>query len=276
MNRSFYVLAVCGVLLFSNLGTADAVSNLTVVIQGDQQVNNNCPAAPAPCEIVISANTPPGPGARTYPGITISGLDGVNPAKVRAIDDATNDILELVNAKITAAQGTLSGDISFWATFNAGPATNPSANPAIKVNFERTAAGSMKRGSNAAKDNWFKVTGWINDNNTGDNEIGTFSQKTVCCSIPSSYGNFSCPTICMSEVWTNGLLAQRTIKEQFWFYQKYVNDLLNVTNVRINATNVAEEDFSHIGAFDGYTEEFLLGDEEWSRGKGKGKVKSGK
>ncbi len=271
MRQAVFVLALCVTFLIGSSFNAGAVSNMTVVIQGQTEVNSNCPAAPAPCEIVISANSPPGPGARSYSGITISGLDGVNPAKVRAIDDNTNDTLELVNAKITATADGLNGDISFWSRFDAGPKTAATPPPPTKVNFARTETGSMRRGANAAKDNWFKVTGWVNDNDTGDNEIATYSQKTVCCSVPSSYGNINCPSMCLSEEWTDGLQYQRVIKTQFWFYQKYVSDLLNLTSVQIYSTTVTPSDFSHVGVFDGHSEEFLADQDETGKKKGKDK-----
>lgn len=250
-----------------------AVSNLNVVVNGEQ-LSDACSASP--CEVVISANSPPGPGARTYAGFTISGADGSNPAKVVATEGNT-DKIELKNALITATQGALNASIQFWATFDQPPTADQSASPPKKVQIDRSATGTMRRGSNAAKDNTVTVHAWVNDlqAGTGDMPVQTSSTKVVCCLIPASYGDF---TLATNKVWDTGFAGQRVMKGEMSFYQKYSSDTLKMTsfyatgNTVVNPPSTSE---ASTGVFDGYAEDYLTGDAEekhWS-GKMKGKKK---
>ncbi|MEC4889386.1 MAG: hypothetical protein RI101_04925 [Nitrospira sp.] len=229
---------------------SQAATGLTVVIQGTQLTAGNC--TDFPNDVVLSNCDGT---AKSYSGITIEKKPGAaNPAMAK-VTDGNNDSIWVENVLITASTEPVNGDIVFFAQFDAPPTANPSANPPVQVQFDRTANGSMTRGSNAAKDDWFKVTGWVNDNNTGDNEIATYQQKSVCCSIPASYGNFNLAT---SETWSSGLAGSRVMKGEFWFYQKYAGDKLTLSLVEVKSAAIANvPNFGQTGVFDGYAERFL-------------------
>jgi hypothetical protein len=190
-----------------------AFSNFNVKINGSSVT---IPPTPGD-EVAISSATP-------YGCFTISGLDGTNPAKVIG-DESAPDFIQLQNVKIRANSASCTGNILFYATFN-----QPQLAQNVLVTAERYAGvGYLKRTpATGSPGSWFKVTGWMNDLDTpGDNEVGTWQQKTATA---TSYNfNFT-----KSENWLPpSLLHDRVMKVQFWFSLSQANDYLELPVVRV-------------------------------------------
>jgi hypothetical protein len=154
---------------------------------------------------------------------TIAGSVPNTPAKVTA-DNAAIDKLYLNNALIKSTAANCISDVLFFDTFTAGPVATTKS-----VTFTRSTngVGSLVRPSTnqGALGSYFKVTGWINDNGGGDNEIATYQQKTVLTATDYQF-NFS-----KTETWNpTSLQANRVMKARFWFKLSQAQDELRLTN----------------------------------------------
>ncbi len=239
-----FSLAVCFMFPF----LAHAASGLTVVING-QEIPGTCTAGN--CEVDLSAAGP-------YAGVEITGNSGT--PKVKAIE-GDPETLVLEKATIKALQVT-EHVITFWATFAQPPVTNSAASPPVRVKYDRTADGSMMRGTSAAKNDKFTINGWVDDL-TDSSEAFTVDPtqyKLVTCltpTCPASYGTFSLAT---SLERTTGFTGDRVLKIEIKFDAKYVNDKLNVTSVQlVGSTQTAGPKVPpSIGAYDAFVEEYII------------------
>lgn len=202
--------------------TTPAFSAVTVQVGGYTITSpSGCPTGST--EVIISDCTgaPRQPFANAC--FTIAGYVTGQPAKVRA-DNQTIDQLYLENARISAISANCTSDLLFFDTFTPGPSATTKP-----ITFTRSTrgTGSLFRPSTnqGAIGSFFKVTGYINDNGTGDNEIATYQQKTVFVAADYQF-DFS-----KSEDWIPvSLQGNRVMKARFWFKLSQAQDELRLPN----------------------------------------------
>jgi hypothetical protein len=219
------------VLLFTALTiTALALPALALTVT----IGGNAISSPSGCgssTVVVISNCD---GSARVPFtnacFTVAGTQSGVPARVIA-DNAAIDNIFLDNALIKSTAANCTSDVQFVHTFAAPPSATT-----VKVTFTRhtNGGGSLVRPSTGqgALGSFFKVTGWINDNGTGDNEIATWQKKTVLIATDFQF-NFS-----KIEDWIpTSLQANRDMKVRFWFNLSQAQDELRLPNgVRIQST----------------------------------------
>ncbi len=244
-------------------GSSHAVTNLTATIQGVQLYADNCAGYPG--EVIVSNCDK---SARDYGGFTIAAKDAnVGPATVKAVDGAADKIV-LENALIKATQSAVNGQVTYLGQF----ASPPDAPPTVR--FERSASGTMKRGLNAALDNTFTVTGWVEGNEVATPE----TKKVTCLSLTNG-----CGTINLTKTEDSSTLSgNREIKTQFSFYMKNTNDVIelpsyvHVRNVPVGGGAGGPDDISdREGVTEGSEEHYVCQEKKDGefvcKKKGKGK-----
>ena len=254
--RFQFVITVSLALLLSLPLISDAASDLNAVINGEQLTGATCSAGN--CELALTGQ---------HAGVEF--LNNVSTARVKATE-GDPETLRLENVTIKALQAT-EHVMTFWATFSQPPKTDPSTGK--KAHFDRTADGSMKRGSNGAKNDLFTISAWIDDltDTSGEFTVAPTQYKLVTCpwtTCPASYGNFS-----LSTYWeaTSGFTGDRVLKVEIKFDAKYVNDTLNITAIELKGvTTSGTVDGTGIGIYDSYSEEHVI-QQEQEREKGKSK-----
>jgi hypothetical protein len=87
----------------------------------------------------------------------------------------------------------------------------------------------MRRGTQAAKDDVFSASAFVQDPPiTGPfDQVGDTKTKVVVRSIPASYGDFSLAT---SELYGTGFQGNRVMKGQASFFLQQINDKLTITS----------------------------------------------
>ena len=241
-----YLVLMALALVLAAPTTTNAASNLIVVVNGEE-LSGTCSGGN--CEVDLSGD---------HGGLNFSNNGGT--PKVKAIDGAP-ETLVLEHATIKSLQAGESV-ITFWATFVAGPVTGGGP-PAQKIQYDRTADGSMMRGSSAAKNDLFTINGWVDD--LGDASpiitIEPTQYKLVSCpwpSCPSAYGNFSLST---SLVVDTGFQGDRLLKMELRFDAKYVNDKLNLSSAQVvgnTVTVLPGKARANTGVFDSFAEDYIL------------------
>lgn len=227
------MLMVCVLSLSLFPASSEAVSGLTVTINGSQINGTQGCSNPTPNSVILSDCN--GNGV-SYGAFTIWGLGG-NRAQVVAVD-GNEDQIYLENAKIIANSDCSNstsgcGDIAFWATFSAPPTATT-----VNVTFTRSTSNGqiLRTTTTAATTDWFKIDSWVQDGTGPLTEVWGWDKKTVTCVTPvSTCAPFGFPS--RSQDWTPPqLTADRQMKMEFWFYQQKANDWIQFNNVQLATT----------------------------------------
>ena len=212
------LLCLLGLVLLSFVPQGVGAVTITVNIDGTILTGE---------DVVILSNSDG--TAKQYAGYTIAKKPGSSfPARVRAVE-SDPDILVLEDAVITATAANVSGLITFSGEFTAPPSTDSSVSPPKTVSFSLNADGTMRRGTQAAKDDVFSASAFVQDPPiTGPfDQVGDTKTKVVVRSIPASYGDFSLAT---SELYGTGFQGNRVMKGQASFFLQQINDKLTITS----------------------------------------------
>ena len=211
MTKIYWSLALGALWFLTGIGTAHALQNLTVVING---VNQSVPAGASEW----NASGPQGE-AVAYGCLSISGPTPGSgaPAKMKTFEDSDKIWLENAVIKTAAGYNTCTGVFQSWATFSAPP-----SGTGLNLTYERITKGMLMRGANPASGAWIQVEGWI-DGST----INGWQKQTITCPVPP----IPCPAgngtfILSTNQQFSGVYDPREIKFTFSVYLKTSNDKL--------------------------------------------------
>lgn len=214
---------------------------ITVMVDGSV-IAENC-GSNTELSFILSDCSGTGTG-RDYTTFTIKGLNG-KPAKVLAVDNGSDEVLQVENALIVPkgtqpvtcnasnANYVYCANIVFSQMFNEGP----SATGSTSVTFYRKANGSLVRTNNTgATLSTFRVHGWVEDANVGiENPIGSAQVKTATANAYTFVDSGApLPLFTQSLVFLpTSLLLQRELKGQLWFGFKAADHQLKLQWIKV-------------------------------------------
>jgi hypothetical protein len=214
---------------------------ISVIVDGNA-ITENC-GSDTEFQFILSDCNNPTLG-RDYTTFTIKGLNG-QIAKVRAIDNASDELLILENALIvpkgtqpTNCNASNSNYVNCaYIVFSKMLLEGPLATGSTSITYYRKAKGSLVNSSGGgATLSTFRVHGWVEDGDVGvENSIGSAQAKTASS---TSYtfvdAGTPLPLFTQSLVFLpTSLSHERELKGQFWFGFKQTAHQLKLEYINV-------------------------------------------